>query len=818
MPQRVPLKRLALLTALVLLGFSAAPRQVSGQADSAVALSVSAGFDGYYKEGFWVPVQVRVENQGPAFTGSFTVVTNRYDGSQTTYLRRIELPTQSRKEFFIYVAPEAVLRQAVVTLMDGRQEMGRASARLTQVGSGDLIFAVLAGSPSVFNTLADVDPAGGSGLVAVLELSQLPEDSRSLSAVDVIVLSDVDTGSLSDSRREALTAWVGAGGTLLVAGGPSWQRTTSGLEALLPLELDGTRTLTGLSSLERLAPDGPRLEGSAVATTGSLRPEAIALAEQDGVTLAAYRTVGAGQVLFLAADPSLAPLRNWDGVAALYRSLLTAASAQPLWTRGISNGYYALQAASALPGLDLPSVYQLCGFLFAYVAAIGPINYLVLRRLKRPQWAWLTIPALVVGFTGLAYGIGREARGRDPVLERLAVVQVWPDSETAHVDGIVAVYSPRRLNYDVTVGENFLLRPLPASSGALGSGLTSETLEQAAGTSISDLRVEVGGLRVFLAEGITPAPAYESSLEYQLGQSSAVLSGAITNRSSYDLQDAVVLAVGASQRLGALGAGQSRQVSINLNAERAIPGQLTGKLGFSGPSGPLPAGQPNPSFFFGGYDQVINEVLGTSDYFRDRNSYRRYSLLLAMLDPNSGSAGLSSGVFLLGWSKQSALPAEIRDRRSSFLDETLVIVSLRPQLTMTGNRLVVPPALFMWAAGERDLSQGVDLTPYDMFVPRGSYALTFRPYWGLPYRKVQALTLHLTSYDQTGTASVTPSLWDFQEAQWQSLGRQPWGDIPVPEPAQFVGPGGEIRLRIENTGGASSVNIERSDFTLTVNQ
>ena len=36
--------------------------------------------------------------------------------------------------------------------------------------------------------------------------------------------------------------------------------------------------------------------------------------------------------------------------------------------------------------------------LFGYIALIGPINYLVLRRLDRREWAWITMPILIVGF------------------------------------------------------------------------------------------------------------------------------------------------------------------------------------------------------------------------------------------------------------------------------------------------------------------------------------------------------------------------------------------------------------------------------------
>ena len=44
--------------------------------------------------------------------------------------------------------------------------------------------------------------------------------------------------------------------------------------------------------------------------------------------------------------------------------------------------------------------------LGAYILLIGPINYLVLRRLDRREWAWVTMPVLIVVFAVGAYGFG----------------------------------------------------------------------------------------------------------------------------------------------------------------------------------------------------------------------------------------------------------------------------------------------------------------------------------------------------------------------------------------------------------------------------
>ena len=50
--------------------------------------------------------------------------------------------------------------------------------------------------------------------------------------------------------------------------------------------------------------------------------------------------------------------------------------------------------------------------LGAYILLIGPINYLVLKRLDRREWAWVTMPVLIVVFAVGAYGFGSLLRGQ----------------------------------------------------------------------------------------------------------------------------------------------------------------------------------------------------------------------------------------------------------------------------------------------------------------------------------------------------------------------------------------------------------------------
>ncbi|MGH8999510.1 MAG: hypothetical protein ACRDY7_08975, partial [Acidimicrobiia bacterium] len=81
-------------------------------------------------------------------------------------------------------------------------------------------------------------------------------------------------------------------------------------------------------------------------------------------------------------------------------------------------------------GLRLPGLGALLGFLGVYVVIVGPLTAVVLRRRRRPELAWVVVPALAVVFTGVAYATGSGTRN-ETRLAHGTVVEVEAGSSAA---------------------------------------------------------------------------------------------------------------------------------------------------------------------------------------------------------------------------------------------------------------------------------------------------------------------------------------------------------------------------------------------------
>ena len=109
-----------------------------------------------------------------------------------------------------------------------------------------------------------------------------------------------------------------------------------------------------------------------------------------------------------------------------------------------------------------------------------------------------------------------------------------------------------------------------------------------------------------------------------------------------------------------------------------------------------------------------------------------------------------------------------------------------------------------------------EASPYNSVVHPGGFSLSFKPLIALQNRPVESLTLRLKGYGATGPAGVSAELWDFDANAWEELPAVQWGETSVPSHENYVGPGGEIRLRLDNKNTIGPVQVERADFLLGI--
>jgi hypothetical protein len=716
------------LGAVPLTAHAASPAPTSG-APAGMTMEARVLVQGHTRTGSWMAIHVDLANDGPAFTGELRLL----GGTQgrTRFAVPVDLPTTSRKAYTLYAQSPAFGGTLEVALVTRETVVAKRSAAFALHDAGQLVVGVIAERPGpLVAALSRLrDPSGPQPAVVQLAPADLPDRPEAWSALDRLVWQDVDAGQLAPEQAAALRTWLAGGGRLTIVGGTGGLGLLAGFpDELLPYlpaatidaEPEALRGLLG-GSLPRGAETLP-------AISGELAETARALATSGDRSIAADRPFGSGAVTLLGIDPTTPWLAESTSADVLWATIVPArgTSRAPLI---VGDDGSVVSVLGTLPALALPPIEGLLLLLLAYIVLIGPVNYLVLRRLDRREWAWVTMPLLVVGFTVAAFAIGAVLRGSDVIVNQVAFVRAAPGTEAAQAQVYLGVFSPTRGAYDLSIPGGALLSAPYSGEGFGQAGAQGLDVVQGDPAQVRQLAVGYGTLRAVRAEAPVAAPRIEADLRLDGSR----VTGTIRNASAQTLlKPAVVLGTGV-QVLADLEPGATAAVNLVASPDmfgRALSERIFGEVQYTADGRP------------------------TGDYLRDQ--VRRQLADALTFDPFSGSTGTlpSDGPVLLAWGQPGLFPVAIAGHEPRTAGETLYYLPL--PLTATG-KVVFTPDLMRSSLVEVK-AQLFSKDPFNLTIGSGSVTLAYRPIpvAGRLAATRLALGVNLGAAGPIGTGTGTP--------------------------------------------------------------
>lgn len=412
------------------------------------------------------PVRVELTNKGPDARGVLKVTAGSYEMNYP-----VELPTGARKELVAYPFRVAIEGDAMFTLTTDR---GRIQKRLQSEGWS---YA----EPSHVALISD---AAGE-LVFVRKDSRSEESYRPQAVKDVYVspreapdrpvgyvaLSAVVLGEgserLDDSQVAALQTWVLAGGRLVFPGGaPNPLLSDPRWAAFLPVRHLRPSTVPG----EALAGKG-QLGATIPVLLGDPAPGALPLIQgTKGKILAWEKPVGLGRTIYWAFDPFSPPVSRWEGRREVFMNTvrpLDRSASTIIGPYVASSSQYALGVVppNTMPSPSDPFNVQplpagrVFWVLAAFFVAVVPLNFFILRRMKRGELAWITSPILSLGFG--AYFLASAGSLYSAKLSRATrgLLIGTEGSPHAYFLGRAEIFFPRGGNYDLGFSRVDQVRP-----------------------------------------------------------------------------------------------------------------------------------------------------------------------------------------------------------------------------------------------------------------------------------------------------------------------------------------------------------------------
>ncbi|MBW3638033.1 MAG: hypothetical protein KY445_16435, partial [Armatimonadetes bacterium] len=603
-----------------------------------------------------------------------------FENAPNEFYCPVDLPTNARKVIWLYGRLERPNVAAVEISFSGRgfkTQTQRVPVREPEEGQR-VILTVSDGDSGLSDTLKSLrgsglsltgaaqptgfNPNNSQGPLRPVETTRagVPDRWFGLECADLVVLGDFAHTALLPPQIEALRGFVMGGGNLLALGGSNAARlATSPLADLWPAQVGnsgsaGAGEVAGI--VERYVPvpknGADRLGGSPVVVArGPLKTDAQLSAGTRAVPLFSSLDRGAGRVLLLGFDPSQPPFNGWSGQNSLWKDVFGAGvklkrldsvdSATfydgPNYYGGrymgggpISRSYEPQEASSTPTGqlLDalarasqqrkMPPVSQIAWFLALYVFVLVPLNYTILRFTDRRELAWITIPIIVVAFSGFAYAAALSIRGNAILTRQVDVVQGSLGSPAARADSLLWLFSPKRTTYDISsqVPTSAVADYANDAGGKQGAFSILQPAD-ASGFKVEGANVWMWTDRAFSAQSLVP-----------LGKGLSWNGDRIQNGSSLELRGAVWVQDREVRALGTVASGATVAIPAAAS-ERAVEVDL-----------------PAAIIRASGLDKVFDEKTVA-------NGIAQNVLNMAL------GGGQNAGTLLVAWATEPAAPLSI---------------------------------------------------------------------------------------------------------------------------------------------------------------
>lgn len=413
------------------------------------------GYDGLIFMNRWTPMFVTVTNHGADFDGMLGV--NVFT-SQTEY-DRYEIPLtlagSATKRVVLPVQPQ--LRQdmyAFELTVQGKilAELRAAPSRL--IAPESIGIGVLSAEPeklAYLNQRANsLDTLRGEVWLTIpLDTETFPDTLELMQSFSVLVVDGVDIRTLSDTQQQVLTAWLLKGGFVLVSGGakaadgyPFFTEWTQASASTLYTAEDITpglleyATLKGIPVEETLWMNELPLGNTLIKASDS----------QSALTVT---RAGSGLIYLCAFDMGDKALTTWSSMTSVWpRIFRQSASAEYLLMvnhaenarYGGNDSYRARSLVDNLTVDNNESGIPVLLILAAYLVVVGFGGYLLLKKLDKREWLWITAPLAAVIFALLIALLSQSSTMNDPVT--LTASRVLIDGQNAQTNTYVGVATP----------------------------------------------------------------------------------------------------------------------------------------------------------------------------------------------------------------------------------------------------------------------------------------------------------------------------------------------------------------------------------------
>ena len=441
--------------------------------NSGVSMDVSYGYEGNAKSGRYVPVNISISSQLDSdFHGKVQAMSmeSDFDIYQYEYPVTLGAAGSVEKSLDIPVGRADVL---FVKLFDAQgKELIRKRLKMNvSADIAELFVGVLSDDPDTLSYMEGVGVNYSSVRIKTFEMegSKMPDSIVGLDLLDVLVITDYDTKSLSEDQVSAIWGWVKEGGILLLGTGARADDTLYAFRSdileedyALPSEksvdmgVEYSVNGQGDSFVNLVCADVSLKGGTGVLSNDEFRVLTSVSKGKGKVGVAAYDFVDIAdfcQVQRSYVDKLFTALLGENKLNDLSSYLYSGNSAQ----------FWSVQNMLNTGDVDkLPDLFLYSSVILGYIILVGPGLYLFLKKQERRRFYRTGVAAVSLFFAAVVYLMGMGTRFKDTFFTYATIL----DTSKDYVDEYtyLNMRTPYNKAYSIALDPSYDLLPITRSN------------------------------------------------------------------------------------------------------------------------------------------------------------------------------------------------------------------------------------------------------------------------------------------------------------------------------------------------------------------
>jgi hypothetical protein len=412
-----------------------------------VDVEVTVGFDNSVKVASENPISVKVTNKGKEFSGEIQFVINKNAGESIIYSKELQIAQGTTKEINMMIPFYTIQKKVEVRVTSKAKFLYKQDIAINKfISPNQPVVAVISDQPDsyryfnsvkfnyfnegnlseYYNAVQTVE----TNVTEVIEPIMFYFDTfeeinrfENYEYFNYMVIGDNKNLAITEDIEFKLLNWIDKGNTLLFETGNDYQR----LYSFLP---DSIKNFE-VEKIEKI--DEPILTLTipfSLAVGNPINLKGTFYYEESEKILAYYTQLGRGQVINVLVDLSEGDYKNWQFKNQIYDQIMSRGVGGTLSLAGSTNetinnmGYNLSDVLNSIPNDKQPPYIIISLLLGIYIFFVGPILYLVLKKMDKRDYMWIGIPASALVIILLLFIFGFGTRYEKPIMNSISLIDI----------------------------------------------------------------------------------------------------------------------------------------------------------------------------------------------------------------------------------------------------------------------------------------------------------------------------------------------------------------------------------------------------------